>query len=92
MTPSLFFLTENVDLSFWHRLEFNYVNVYGTYILLRAAYKANVEKFVYVSTDEVYGGSCDKVSSNRLKSLACFSCVGLVDFTAPNSYKEISTF
>ncbi|KAM3837235.1 dTDP-D-glucose 4,6-dehydratase [Vipera latastei] len=50
----------HVDLSFWHRLEFNYVNVYGTYILLRAAYKANVEKFVYVSTDEVYGGSCDK--------------------------------
>ncbi|XP_058042120.1 dTDP-D-glucose 4,6-dehydratase isoform X3 [Ahaetulla prasina] len=50
----------HVDLSFWHKLEFNYVNVYGTYILLRAAYKANVEKFVYVSTDEVYGGSCDK--------------------------------
>ncbi|ETE73834.1 dTDP-D-glucose 4,6-dehydratase, partial [Ophiophagus hannah] len=50
----------HVDLSFWHKLEFNYVNVYGTYILLRAAHKANVEKFVYVSTDEVYGGSCDK--------------------------------
>ncbi|XP_070607400.1 dTDP-D-glucose 4,6-dehydratase isoform X2 [Erythrolamprus reginae] len=50
----------HVDLSYWHKLEFNYVNVYGTYILLRAAYKANVEKFVYVSTDEVYGGSCDK--------------------------------
>ncbi|XP_026564076.1 dTDP-D-glucose 4,6-dehydratase isoform X2 [Pseudonaja textilis] len=50
----------HVGLSFWHKLEFNYVNVYGTYILLRAAHKANVEKFVYVSTDEVYGGSCDK--------------------------------
>ncbi|XP_063160727.1 dTDP-D-glucose 4,6-dehydratase isoform X2 [Candoia aspera] len=50
----------HVDLSFWHKLEFNYVNVYGTYVLLRAAYKADVEKFVYVSTDEVYGGSCDK--------------------------------
>lgn len=75
MTPSLFFLIENVDLSFWHKLEFNYVNVYGTYILLRAAYKANVEKFVYVSTDEVYGGSCDKVSYYRLKSPAFFSPV-----------------
>ncbi|XP_063160728.1 dTDP-D-glucose 4,6-dehydratase isoform X3 [Candoia aspera] len=51
----------HVDLSFWHKLEFNYVNVYGTYVLLRAAYKADVEKFVYVSTDEVYGGSCDKL-------------------------------
>lgn len=76
MTPSLFFLIQNVDLSFWHKLEFNYVNVYGTYILLRAAYKANVEKFVYVSTDEVYGGSCDKVSYYRLKSPALFSLCG----------------
>ncbi|XP_062982131.1 dTDP-D-glucose 4,6-dehydratase isoform X4 [Elgaria multicarinata webbii] len=47
-------------LSFWRKLEFNYVNVYGTYILVGAAYAANVEKFIYVSTDEVYGGSCDK--------------------------------
>ncbi|XP_054829973.1 dTDP-D-glucose 4,6-dehydratase [Eublepharis macularius] len=50
----------HVDLSFWHKLEFRYVNVYGTYILVGAAYKAKVEKFIYVSTDEVYGGSCDK--------------------------------
>ncbi|XP_062982129.1 dTDP-D-glucose 4,6-dehydratase isoform X2 [Elgaria multicarinata webbii] len=50
----------HVDLSFWRKLEFNYVNVYGTYILVGAAYAANVEKFIYVSTDEVYGGSCDK--------------------------------
>ncbi|KAH0624493.1 hypothetical protein JD844_031989 [Phrynosoma platyrhinos] len=48
----------HVDLSFLHKLEFNYVNVYGTYILVGAAYEANVEKFIYVSTDEVYGGSC----------------------------------
>ncbi|XP_048350713.1 dTDP-D-glucose 4,6-dehydratase [Sphaerodactylus townsendi] len=50
----------HVDLSFWHKLEFGYVNVYGTCILVGAAHEANVEKFVYVSTDEVYGGSCDK--------------------------------
>ncbi|NXS12039.1 TGDS dehydratase, partial [Neodrepanis coruscans] len=50
----------HVDLSFWHALEFTYVNVYGTNVLLAAAHEANVEKFVYVSTDEVYGGSTDE--------------------------------
>ncbi|XP_075382994.1 dTDP-D-glucose 4,6-dehydratase isoform X3 [Mycteria americana] len=50
----------HVDLSFWHALEFTYVNVYGTNVLVAAAHKANVEKFVYVSTDEVYGGSTDE--------------------------------
>lgn len=52
-----------LDLSFWHALEFTYVNVYGTNVLVAAAHEANVEKFVYVSTDEVYGGSTDEVSS-----------------------------
>uniref|UniRef100_A0A674HU99 dTDP-D-glucose 4,6-dehydratase n=1 Tax=Taeniopygia guttata TaxID=59729 RepID=A0A674HU99_TAEGU len=50
----------HVDLSFWHALEFTYVNVYGTNVLVAAAHEANVEKFVYVSTDEVYGGSTDE--------------------------------
>ncbi|XP_019380098.1 PREDICTED: dTDP-D-glucose 4,6-dehydratase isoform X2 [Gavialis gangeticus] len=50
----------HVDLSFWHALEFRYVNVYGTHVLVTAAYEASVEKFVYVSTDEVYGGSNDE--------------------------------
>uniref|UniRef100_A0A803TNJ6 dTDP-D-glucose 4,6-dehydratase n=1 Tax=Anolis carolinensis TaxID=28377 RepID=A0A803TNJ6_ANOCA len=50
----------HVDASFLHSLEFNYVNIYGTYILVGAAYEAKVEKFIYVSTDEVYGGSCDQ--------------------------------
>ncbi|XP_060089600.1 dTDP-D-glucose 4,6-dehydratase [Heteronotia binoei] len=50
----------HVDLSFWRKFEFGYVNIYGTCVLVDAAYEANVEKFVYVSTDEVYGGSCDK--------------------------------
>ncbi|XP_039913003.1 dTDP-D-glucose 4,6-dehydratase isoform X2 [Hirundo rustica] len=50
----------HVDLSFWHALEFTYVNVYGTNVLVDAAHEANVEKFVYVSTDEVYGGSTDE--------------------------------
>ncbi|XP_020821473.1 dTDP-D-glucose 4,6-dehydratase isoform X1 [Phascolarctos cinereus] len=50
----------HVDLSFVHALEFTYVNVYGTHVLLSAAYEARVEKFIYVSTDEVYGGSLNE--------------------------------
>ncbi|KAM9610189.1 dTDP-D-glucose 4,6-dehydratase isoform 1-T1 [Trichechus inunguis] len=50
----------HVDLSFVRAFEFTYVNVYGTHVLLNAAYEAQVEKFIYVSTDEVYGGSLDK--------------------------------
>lgn len=45
------------------------MNVYGTHVLVTAAYEASVEKFVYVSTDEVYGGSSDEVSR---KMLQCF--------------------
>ncbi|KAG8452205.1 hypothetical protein GDO86_004122 [Hymenochirus boettgeri] len=47
----------HVDLSFLHSLKFAYVNTYGTNILLHAARLASVEKFVYISTDEVYGAS-----------------------------------
>ncbi|XP_029792399.1 dTDP-D-glucose 4,6-dehydratase isoform X4 [Suricata suricatta] len=50
----------HVDLSFVRAFEFTYVNVYGTHVLVSAAHEAGVEKFIYVSTDEVYGGSLDK--------------------------------
>ncbi|XP_028930004.1 dTDP-D-glucose 4,6-dehydratase isoform X2 [Ornithorhynchus anatinus] len=50
----------HVDLSFVRTLEFTYVNVYGTHVLVSAAHEARVEKFIYVSTDEVYGGSLDQ--------------------------------
>ncbi|XP_030057240.1 dTDP-D-glucose 4,6-dehydratase [Microcaecilia unicolor] len=50
----------HVDLSFKHFFEFMYVNIYGTHILVGSAYEAKVEKFVYISTDEVYGGSLDE--------------------------------
>ncbi|KAH0517340.1 dTDP-D-glucose 4,6-dehydratase [Microtus ochrogaster] len=50
----------HVDLSFVRAFEFTYVNVYGTHVLVSAAYEARVEKFIYVSTDEVYGGSLDQ--------------------------------
>ncbi|XP_073899243.1 dTDP-D-glucose 4,6-dehydratase isoform X2 [Castor canadensis] len=50
----------HVDLSFIRAFEFTYVNVYGTHVLVRAAHEARVERFIYISTDEVYGGSLDQ--------------------------------
>ncbi|XP_055492792.1 dTDP-D-glucose 4,6-dehydratase-like isoform X2 [Leucoraja erinacea] len=50
----------HVDKSFWCSSEFKNVNIYGTEILVKAAYQANVEKFIHVSTDEVYGGSVEE--------------------------------
>ncbi|XP_069746445.1 dTDP-D-glucose 4,6-dehydratase-like isoform X1 [Narcine bancroftii] len=47
----------HVDKSFCCSSEFKNVNIYGTEVLVKAAYQANVEKFIHVSTDEVYGGS-----------------------------------
>lgn len=63
------FLSSLLDLSFVRAFEFTYVNVYGTHVLVNAAYEARVEKFVYVSTDEVYGGSLDEVSSESILCL-----------------------
>lgn len=50
------------------------MNVYGTNVLVAAAHEANVEKFVYVSTDEVYGGSTDEVSLKEHKVFSSFTC------------------
>jgi dTDP-glucose 4,6-dehydratase len=52
----------HVDRSIVEAEAFISTNVYGTYALLQAARKAEVERFLHVSTDEVYGsvasGSC----------------------------------
>nr|WP_324194407.1 dTDP-glucose 4,6-dehydratase [Nocardia terpenica] len=45
----------HVDRSFFHAGNFVSTNVLGTQILLDAAMRAGVRKFVHVSTDEVYG-------------------------------------
>jgi UDP-glucose 4,6-dehydratase len=46
----------HVDLSFGMSMEFTRVNVLGTHALLESAKNApGVERFVFVSTDEVYG-------------------------------------
>ncbi|WLR41527.1 dTDP-glucose 4,6-dehydratase [Bacillus carboniphilus] len=45
----------HVDRSIENPQAFVYTNVIGTQILLEAAKKVQVEKFIHVSTDEVYG-------------------------------------
>ncbi|MFC1658753.1 dTDP-glucose 4,6-dehydratase [Candidatus Omnitrophota bacterium] len=45
----------HVDRSIADASEFIRTNVYGTYILLEAAKKYNLSKFIHISTDEVYG-------------------------------------
>ncbi len=51
----------HVDRSIMNPDEFIKTNVYGTYVLLEAAKKKeNIEKFVHISTDEVYGVATEK--------------------------------
>ncbi len=45
----------HVDRSIVDAGSFITTDVYGTYILLEAAKKHNIKKFVHISTDEVYG-------------------------------------
>jgi len=45
----------HVDRSIRGSVEFVTTNVLGTHTLLQAAYEAGVDRFVHVSTDEVYG-------------------------------------
>jgi dTDP-glucose 4,6-dehydratase len=44
-----------VDRSIYGAEAFIRTDVYGTYVLLEAAHKYNVKRFVHISTDEVYG-------------------------------------
>lgn len=56
----------HVDNSIGNSLIFTMSNTYGTHVLLEASRLNNVKRFVYVSTDEVYGeiekGSCKEDS------------------------------
>ena len=58
----------HVDRSIAEADSFITTDVYGTYILLEAARNYNVEKFVQISTDEVYG-SIKKGSSKETDHL-----------------------
>lgn len=59
--PFPVFISES---SFQFPSSFQHVNVDGTKVLLGAAYRARHQprRFIYVSTDEVYGASTDQVS------------------------------
>ncbi len=58
----------HVDRSILEADSFITTDVYGTYTLLENAKNCNVEKFVQISTDEVYG-STDKRSFKEIDSL-----------------------
>jgi len=45
----------HVDLSFGNSYEFTNTNVYGTHVLLERAREHGVNRFIHISTDEVYG-------------------------------------
>uniref|UniRef100_A0A8C7PFE6 NAD(P)-binding domain-containing protein n=1 Tax=Oncorhynchus mykiss TaxID=8022 RepID=A0A8C7PFE6_ONCMY len=51
----------HVETSFVWPSRYHMVNVEGTRVLLKEAFEAKVEKFIYISTDEVYGESLHKV-------------------------------
>lgn len=49
----------HVDRSILGAHDFVRTNIYGTYVLLEAAKKYRIERFVHISTDEVYGSRKD---------------------------------
>ena len=55
----------HVQLSFDDSLQFTKDNILGTHILLECARKyGKIERFIHVSTDEVYGESMNQVDEN----------------------------
>lgn len=59
----------HVDRSIYEPAESIETNVKGTFILLQAARKLNVARFVHISTDEVYGDMPPGVSADENSSL-----------------------
>lgn len=49
----------HVDLSFGNSYSFTYTNVYGTHVMLESAKKCGIQRFIHISTDEVYGEVMD---------------------------------
>ncbi|KAF2681973.1 NAD(P)-binding protein [Lentithecium fluviatile CBS 122367] len=45
----------HVDLSFGNSYQFTNTNVYGTHVLLESAREHGINRFIHISTDEVYG-------------------------------------
>ncbi|GCE31075.1 dTDP-glucose 4,6-dehydratase [Dictyobacter alpinus] len=55
----------HVDRSLLNARDFMATNVQGTYILLEAARKHHIQRFLYISTDEVYGNACSPTGTSR---------------------------
>lgn len=55
----------HVDRSITEAGAFVHTNVWGTYVLLEAARRHKVERFIQISTDEVYGSSLEESFTER---------------------------
>mmetsp|Transcript_9492 Transcript_9492/g.21741 ORF Transcript_9492/g.21741 Transcript_9492/m.21741 type:complete len:350 (-) Transcript_9492:270-1319(-) len=66
----------HVDNSFGNSMEFTKTNVLGTHVLLEAARKFNIKRFIHVSTDEVYGDVMGEgaVEQSLLEPTNPYSC------------------
>lgn len=82
------------ELSFESPAAFQRVNVDGTAVLLQAAHQAQhrPQRFVYVSTDEVYGASLEQVSgrprTTQLDRRLTFACDVTRLFCGPQVFDE----
>ena len=50
------------DNSFGNSIDFTKNNVLGTHVLIESAKQHNIQRFIHVSTDEVYGEKAINVS------------------------------
>jgi len=55
----------HVDHSFGNSLVFTQNNVVGTHVLLEAARERGIDKFIHISTDEVYGEIKDNAATEQ---------------------------
>ena len=55
----------HVDRSIVSADDFIKTNVIGTYVLLEAARRSNIRRFIHISTDEVYGNACSPEGTSR---------------------------
>ena len=55
-----------VDMSFGNSIIYTQNNIMGTHVLLETANKYKVQKFIHVSTDEVYGCKEDESTENTI--------------------------
>lgn len=73
----------NVDSSLSNALPFQRSNVLGTQVMVDMALKYNIERFIYISTDEVYG---------QLKSIMDASWIEDNSIPAPRNPYSISKY